>query len=187
MTTTYRVTTEAITANVVTLGLSSVAGLHVGYHVRVDEAPHSDGNHVLTGVDEDTNSVTFAKNHANVAEVDCWAQLVVEVTWADTGDVLDFLGVAPAEQVDEDYLDACVVAGNTWCWDRRAAAGYDDLPQVAPSNKVKLGTVLKIGELYRSRGSVDGYASFQNLEGVAPIGTNVEVLRLLGINRPAVA
>lgn len=187
MTTTYRVITEAITANVVTLGLSSVVGLHVGYNVRVDEAPHSDGNHILTGVDATLNEVTFAKNHANVAEVDCWAQLVIEVTWCDTGDVTDFLGVAPAEPVDEDFLDACLVAGNTWCWDRRSAAGYQDLPQVAPSPKVKLGAVLKVAELYRSRGSVDGYASFQNLEGVAPIGTNVEVLRLLGINRPAVA
>lgn len=187
MTTTYRVTTEAITANVATLGLASVAGLHVGYQVRVDETTHSDGTHTLTGVDEETSSVTFAKNHANVAESDQWAQLVVNVNWAELGDVLDFLGIAPAEEVDEDYLDACITAGNTWCWDRRAAAGYDDLPQVAPSNRVKLGTVLKIGELYRSRGSVDGYASFQNLEGVAPIGTNVEVLRLLGINRPAIA
>lgn len=187
MTTTYRVLTEAIASNVVTLGLSSVAGLYVGYHVRVDQAPHSDGNHELTGVNATTNTVTFAKNHANVAEVDCWAQLVVEVTWCDETDVEQYLGVAPAEQVDEDYLAACTVAGNTWCWDRRAAAGYADLPQVAPSPKVKLGTVLKVAELYRSRGSVDGFSSFQNLEGVAPIGTNVEVLRLLGINRPAVA
>lgn len=187
MTTTYRVTTEAISANVVTLGLSSVAGLYVGYHVRVDQTPHSDGNHVLTGVDAALNEVTFTKNHANVAEADCWAQLTVEVTWCDASDVEQFLGVAPAEQVDEDYLEACVVAGNTWCWDRRAAAGYSDLPQVAPSPKVKLGAVIKVAELYRSRGSVDGYSSFQSLESVAPVGTNVEVLRLLGINRPAIA
>jgi hypothetical protein len=187
MTTTYRVLTEAITANVVTLGLSSVAGLYVGYHVRVDEAPHTDGNHILTAVDSTLNTVTFSKNHQNVAEADVWAQLYVEVTWCDETDVEQYLGVAPAEQVDEDYLTACVVAGNTWCWDRRAAAGYSDLPQVAPSPKVQLGAVLKCAELYRSRGSVDGFSSFQNLEGVAPIGTNVEVLRLLGINRPAIA
>lgn len=189
MATTYRVTTAALIDDVVTLGLVTVVGLHAGFHVTVDAIGSPfDGNFTLTAVDEDDLTVTYAKNHPNDhPEQDTWGQLELTVTWCDTQDVEAFLGVAPAEQVDEDWLDACTVAGNQWCWDRRQAAGYQDLPQVAPSHKVKQGAVLKVAELYRQRGSIDGFSSFQALESVAPVATNIEVLRLLGINRPAIA
>lgn len=188
MSTTYNVTAAALTANVITLELVTVAGLRPGYTVRVDEVgQHFDGNHTLTTVDSTTNTVTMAHNHANIAEVEVWGQLNITIQWCDTADVTDFLGVAPAEPVDEAWLDACIEAANVWCWDRRQAAGYTDVPGIAPSHKVRLGAVMKSAELYRQRGSIDGYASFQSLESVAPVSTNVEVLRLLGINRPAVA
>lgn len=188
MSTTYNVTSALLSANVITLELVTVAGLRPGYTVHVDEVgQHFDGNHVLTTVNSTLNTVTAAFNHANIAEFDCWGQLNITVTWCDTADVTDFLGVAPAEPVDEAWLEACTEAANVWCWDRRQAAGYTDVPGVAPSHKVRLGAVMKSAELYRQRGSIDGYASFQSLESVAPVSTNVEVLRLLGINRPAVA
>lgn len=188
MTTTYNVTTAALAANVVTLGMVTVAGLRAGYSVHVEGlgAPF-DGNHTLTDVDADTVTVTYAKNHANHPEADVWGQLNITVTWCDTSDVTDFLGVAPAEAVDVDYLETCTDAANVWCWDRRAAAGYTDVPSVAPSHKVKLGAVIKSAELYRQRGSIDGYSSFQALDAVAPVASNVEILRLLGINKPSVA
>lgn len=188
MTTTYNVVSASLTDDVVTLGLVMVGGLYTGYPVQIEGlgAPY-DGNHSLTGVDIPTNTVTFAKNHANETETDVWGILTVTVTWVDTTDVTNFLGVAPAETVDEDYLEMAVDAANVWCYERRQAAGYVDLPSVAPSKRAKLGTILKAGELYRARGSVDAFASFQGLEGVQPVATSVEVLRLLGINRPAVA
>jgi hypothetical protein len=38
--------------------------------------------------------------------------------------------------------------------------------------------------LYRERGSVDSYQSFQDMSTVAPIGSMGQILKLLGCNRP---
>jgi hypothetical protein len=186
--TTYNVTTAALTANVATLGVVTAAGLRAGYSVHVDGlgAPY-DGQHTLTAVDATLNEVTFAKNHANTAEADVWGQLNIHVTWIDSTDVVDFLGMAPTEEIDADYLEFATDAANVWCFDRRQSAGYTDVPSVAPSARAKLGAVMKAGELYRQRGSVEAFASFQQFEGVAPIASNVEILRLLGINKPGIA
>jgi hypothetical protein len=41
--------------------------------------------------------------------------------------------------------------------------------------------------LYRERGSVDSYASFQDMAITAPTGTMGQIMRLLGIRRSQVA
>jgi len=57
-----------------------------------------------------------------------------------------------------------------------------------PSLDVKLGTVMYAGYLYRQRGSIDQYASFDPLATGAPVGGSFgDILRLLGCNRPAIA
>ena len=44
------------------------------------------------------------------------------------------------------------------------------------------------GYLYRQRGNIDQYASFDPLATGAPVGGSFgDIMRLLGINRPAVA
>lgn len=184
----YLVLTQSLTDDVVTLELSATAGLYTGWSVHVAGLGHPyDGTHTLTAVDATLGTVEYHKNHADEAETSKVGQLHINVQWIDTEDVEPFLGVAPASQADEDWLQAATDAANIWCYNRRQAAGYTDLPGVVPDDRVKAGTVLKAAELYRSRGSIDGFASFQQLEGVAPIGSNAEVLRLLGINRPAIA
>lgn len=183
-----RIATASLTDDVVTLGVVSVAGLRPGLTVQIDGLGHPyDGGHTLTAVDTETVTVEYARNHADVAEADVVGQLTLPVTWADTGDVEQFLGVAPATETDELYLESAVSAANDYAYERRAVAGYDDLPDIVPSARVKLGVVLKAGELYRARGSVDGFQSFNNLEPAVPISTAGEIARLLGIGKPAVA
>lgn len=186
-----------LTSNVVTLTVATLDGLRAGYHVTVQGVdtiaqPHFDGNHVLTGTattvvnGADVYTVTYAKNHANIAAFDCDGRITPACTWVDSGDVESFLGLTPSGN-DADYLDACVAAGNDWAYRRRQAAGYDDWADTIPSADVALGTIIYCAGLYRERGSIDGYQSFQELGTIAPIGTNAQVLRLLGLNKPVVA
>lgn len=110
-------------------------------------------------------------------------------TWITAGDVEDWLGftVTPATS-DADLLTMAVGAANQFAWRRRLEAGYQDSLTTVPSLDVKLGTVMYGGYLYRQRGSIDQYASFDPLATGAPVGGSFgDIMRLLGINRPAVA
>lgn len=192
------VTKASLTSNVITLTVASLHGLRTGYHVVVqgvntDAQPHFDGNQILTGTattvvdDENVYTVTYAKNEADIPEFECDGRITPVCTWIDATDVELYLGVAPATQEDEDYLDACVEAGNDWAYRRRQAAGYDDWANYLPSADVKMGTILYTAGLYRERGSIDSYQSFADMAPLAPIGTSAQVLRLLGLNKPKVA
>ena len=65
--------------------------------------------------------------------------------------------------------------------------GYVDSLTTVPSQDVKLGTIMYGGALYRQRGSMDSFASFQSM-GTAPVmGLNGMIRQLLGIDRPQVA
>jgi hypothetical protein len=104
------------------------------------------------------------------------------MTWATAADVENALGSTP---VDSTYLAMCVDAANAWAFRRRATAGYHDDPAVAPDPAVALGTTLYAQALYRERGAVDGYASFEDLAaGFVPTGTSTQINRLLGIGKP---
>jgi hypothetical protein len=67
-------------------------------------------------------------------------------------------------------------------------AGYqgESLSSV-PSSAVKLGTIMYAASLYRERGSVDSFASFQELGSPTPTGSMGQIMRLLGIRRSQVA
>ena len=109
------------------------------------------------------------------------------VTWIDEDDVKAWLGLTgthPADPFIEDAADAA----NAFCYRRRREAGYIDATTTAPSNDVKLGTVMYAGALYRSRGSLgDAFAQFDGM-GSAPIVAMPGMVRqLLGIDRPQVA
>lgn len=184
-----RIVTASLTDDVVTLGVVSVAGLRAGLSVHVDGLghPYDGASYELLTVDAVELAVTYEKNHANVAEADVTGQLTLPITWADTGHVEEFLGVAPATAGDEAWLASSTEAANDYAFERRLAAGYDDLPDVVPSARVRAGVVLKAAELYKSRGSVDGFQSFNELEPSIPVQTAGEIARLLGVGRPAVA
>lgn len=109
------------------------------------------------------------------------------ITWIVSADVTEFLGIAAATANDTAFLATCVNAANVWCYRKRAESNYhDDVDQV-PDASVKLGTVLYAAALYRERGSVDSFASFEDMAAGQPqFGSMSRIRQLLGINRPSV-
>jgi hypothetical protein len=181
------VTKASLTDDVARLVLADVDGIESGTPVKVAGIGHPfDGNFNITGVDYEALWVEYDKNHVNVLEDTVTGQLEILVNWIDDNDVENFLGVAPATEGDGDFLSGCTDASNKWCFERRRKSGYCDLPNAVPGADVKMGAVLYAASLYRERGSVDSFASFQDMGSVAPIGNLGQILRLLGCNRPRV-
>ena len=111
----------------------------------------------------------------------------ISCTWTTSGNVTEFLGIASATANDTAYIATCVAAANAWAFRKRVEAGYTDAPGTSPSSDVTLGTTLYAAALYRERGSID---SFQSFEAMTPATTGFNMGRihqLLGINRSQVA
>jgi len=107
------------------------------------------------------------------------------ITWVTTAEVEEALG-APVG--DPTWLAQVTDAANAWAFRRRLNAGYNDDPDLSPGPDVSLGTVLYAKVLYSERGAVDGFSSFEALEGFTPAVASLgQVNRLLGIPRAAVA
>lgn len=106
------------------------------------------------------------------------------MAWATVDDVVAAIGTPTG---DGDHLAACVDAANAWAYRRRYAAGYDDDPDVTPGPDATMGVTMYAVALYKERGTVDSYASFEAFAaGAVPPSTHGQVLRLLGIPKPAV-
>ena len=174
--------------DIVTLTLDDATGLVVGEHVHVYNVGNQvDGGHTLLTVDLGTDEVTFEDNGPTFAEIAVTGVLVEQVTWITLEDLELFVGTL-TDQADQDYGDECVNAANDWAYGRRRAAGYHDNPTVTPSSRVKQGTVLYAGALFREKGSPgDMFQSFQGAPIAAPVGGMGQIMRLLGIGRPQVA
>lgn len=174
---------------VVTLTLSDVAGLQIGYAVVVAGlGTHYDGTHTLEYVDTENSEVTWTDGQATHDPTTTIGRLYVPVTWANSADVLGFLGVEPATAEDEAFLDVAVEAGNEWCYRRRASSGYVDLPNVVPGPDSKLGVILYGASLYRERGSLgDAFQSYETMNIASPVGSLGQILRLLGCSKPRIA
>jgi hypothetical protein len=108
-------------------------------------------------------------------------------SWIDADDVADWLGIAAATANDTAFLTLAAGAANQYAYRRRREAGYFDSLTVVPGNDVKLGTIMYAGTLYRERGSVDSFASFEDMGTPIPFGSNGQINRLLGVNRSQVA
>ena len=109
------------------------------------------------------------------------------VTWADDDDVIQWLGIDPTSSNDLAFVTTATKAANAWAYRKRREAGYTDAVASAPSDDVKLGTILYAAVQYRSRGAVDSFASFDNFGGVtAPTMSLGQIYALLGIGRPQV-
>lgn len=105
--------------------------------------------------------------------------------WISAGDVGDALGTVPTDPGDVAALDRATAAAIDLARDRRAAAGWTDDPDVVPSARVAQGCVLLAVALYRERGTVDSFPSFeQTTTGVVIPGSWATIHRLLGIPRP---
>lgn len=110
-----------------------------------------------------------------------------QCSWIAPGDVLTWLGVDPANAADVEFLGECTNAANAFCFRKRREAGYSDSLSTVPGADVKQGTVVYAAMLYRERGAIDGFASFDGFgAGGAPTLTLGRVMQLLGCGRPQV-
>jgi hypothetical protein len=135
------------------------------------------------------NQVLVAKTADDVARTAATGTLTITqtCTWVTAANLEDWIGIGTATAADAAFLTVCAAAASQFCWRRRMEAGYVDSLTTVPSQDVFLGTQMYGGALYRQRGSVDQYASFQNM-GVTPVmGLNGMIRQLLGIDRPQVA
>jgi len=99
----------------------------------------------------------------------------------------EWLGIASATANDTAFITTAVNAANAYAYRRRREAGYYDSLSTVPSADVKLGTIMFAGSLYRERGSVDSFASFEQMGTPVAFGSNGQINRLLGVNRSQVA
>jgi hypothetical protein len=136
------------------------------------------------------NQVLYAKTASDVSRVASTGSVLYTqtCTWITAQNILDWLGITVATAGDQTFTTTCAAAANAFCSRRRAEAGYtgDSLTTV-PSQDVYLGTVMYGGMLYKSRGTVDVFSSFQDMGQTPVVGMNGQIKQLLGIDRPACA
>ena len=108
-------------------------------------------------------------------------------SWIVSADVSSWLGIDVATANDTAFIAVCVSAANSWAFRKRREAGYTDSLTSAPDGAAKLGTVMYAAMQYRSRGAVDGYASFDSMGMGTPTMSLGQIMQLLGCGRPQVA
>jgi hypothetical protein len=135
------------------------------------------------------NQVLYAKTASDVNRVAATGTITYTqtCTWITSQNILDWLGITVATAGDQTFTTTCAAAANSFCYRRRQEAGYIDSLTTVPSQDVFLGTVMYGAGLYKARGSVDVFSSFQDM-GQSPVpGMNGQIKQLLGIDRPACA
>jgi len=205
----YTVTHKQLTDNYAVLQLLTEAEIEVGASVVITNVDATfNGTYIVyalpqyafMGVDDEgdllfdplvtiPNQVLYAKTASDVARTAASGTLTITqtCTWVTSAMLEDWLGIGTATAADAAFLTICASACSQFAWRRRMESGYVDSLTVVPSQDVLLGTQMYGGALYRQRGSVDQFASFQNM-GVTPVsGLNGMIRQLLGIDRPQVA
>jgi hypothetical protein len=205
----YTVTHKQLTDNYAVLQLLTEAEIEVGASVVITNVNATfNGTYIVyalpqyafMGVDDEgdllfdplvtiPNQVLYAKTASDVARTAASGTLTITqtCTWVTSAMLEDWLGIGTATAADAAFLTICASACSQFAWRRRMEAGYIDSLTTVPSQDVLLGTQMYGGALYRQRGSVDQFASFQNM-GVTPVsGLNGMIRQLLGIDRPQVA
>ena len=136
------------------------------------------------------NQVLYAKTADNVNIVAATGTLTTTpvCTWITAQQIEDWLGIGTATAADTAFLTSCALAANSFAYRRRLEAGYrmESLTTV-PNGSVSLGTIMYGGALYRQRGGVTDFASFDGLGTGGTMGLSPMIKQLLGVDRPAVA
>ena len=205
----YQVISKQLISNYAVLQLLTPAELEVGQSITVAAVDATfNGTYTIRslpsyeyiGIDDEgdlefnplitiPNQVLYARTAADVARQAASGTLTATPTasWISSSDIEDWLGIGTATAADAAFLTICASSASQFCWRRRMEAGYVDSLTTVPSQDVKLGTIMYGGALYRQRGSMDSFASFQSM-GTAPVmGLNGMIRQLLGIDRPQVA
>jgi hypothetical protein len=135
------------------------------------------------------NQVLYAKTAANVIISPAVGTLTTTptCTWVTTdAQIEDWLGIGTATTADQTFITQCRLAANEFCYRRRQEAGYKDSLTTVPNASVLLGTIAYAGFLYRQRGAVTDFASFDGLAAGGSMGLSPMIKQLLGVDRPAV-
>lgn len=136
------------------------------------------------------NQVLYAKTADNVNIVAASGTLTTTpvCTWITAGQIEDWLGIGTATAADTAFLSSCALAANSFAYRRRQEAGYkNESLTTVPNGSVSLGTIMYGGALYRQRGGVTDFATFDGLGTGGTMGLSPMIKQLLGVDRPAVA
>jgi hypothetical protein len=136
------------------------------------------------------NQVLYAKTADNVNIVAATGTLTTTpvCTWITAQQIEDWLGIGTATAADTAFLTSCALAANSFAYRRRLEAGYkNESLTTVPNGSVSLGTIMYGGALYRQRGGVTDFASFDGLGTGGTMGLSPMIKQLLGVDRPAVA
>ena len=108
-------------------------------------------------------------------------------TWIDGDDVATWLGIDLAGVDESAFLTQCADSANNFIYTRRQESGYTDALATSPNAQVTLATTMYAGALYRQRGAMDQFASFDGMGTVPTTGLSPIIKQLAGIPRPQVA
>lgn len=101
--------------------------------------------------------------------------------------VATYLGIDLAGADETAFLTQCANAANNFIYLRRQEAGYTDSLTTSPGTQVTLAVTMYAAAMYRQRGSVDQFASFDGMGNVPTTGLSPIIKQLAGIPRPQVA
>ena len=136
------------------------------------------------------NQILFACTGSDVDFVAIYTgtiSITLTCTWITATDIEDWIGIGTATAGDTTFLTICAAAANAFCFRRRQEVGYADSLTTVPSQDVKLGTIMYGGSLYRQRGSITDFASFDGMSTGSTSGLSPLIKQLLGVDRPQVA
>ena len=158
--------------------------------------------YLFTGVDGETgellydenqpvpNQILYACTGTSVEFVVDYSGTVTYTqtcTWITAANIEDWIGIGTATAADTTFLTQCASAANQFCYRRRQEVGYSDSLTTSPSGDVTLGTIMYGGALYRQRGAITDFASFDGMSAGSTNGLSPLVKQLLGVDRPQVA
>jgi hypothetical protein len=208
---TYTSATKQLIGNYACISTLEPTEIAIGENITVSglSAPFAGTFKVLdlpqyefTGVDSTTgeflfnvneprpNQIIYACTGTNVNFVVDYSGTITYTqvcTWVSATDVEDYLGIGTATAADAAFLTICAAAASAFCFLRRQEAGYKDSLTVLPSTAVGLGTRAYGAFLYRQRGSVSDFASFDGMVSGGSNGLSPMIKQLLGVNRAQVA
>ena len=158
--------------------------------------------YLFTGIDSTTGELLFDENEpvANQVLYACTGtsvEFVVDYsgtvtytqtcTWITAAQILTWLGIATATADDTTFVTQCANAANNFIYRRRQECGYHDSLTTSPGGDVTLGTIMYGGALYRQRGGISDFASFDGMSAGSTNGLSPLVKQLIGVDRPQVA
>ena len=108
-------------------------------------------------------------------------------SWITAANIEDWIGIGTATAADTTFLTQCASAANNFIYRRRQECGYFDSLTTSPSGDVTLGTIMYGGALYRQRGAISDFASFDGMSTGSTTGLSPIIKQLIGVDRPQVA